>query len=188
MSGGETVTDITADQIIVDNQISLSGQLVGARSAQGLGEAEFSGSLLVRGEPLITEAQFGIVFGTGDETIKGIGLIGGGQTNFNFTDDARGKPKLILTSNNGGRVLSGLDITDTVRGGNITLETIFASADFKHYDTRIDIEDFSVVEAPRAVKALSVLSLAGLYALVEGDGTAFERGHAELEHEVLLST
>ena len=147
-----------------------------------MGEAEFSGSLLVRGEPLITEAQFGIVFGTGDETIKGIGLIGGGQTNFNFTDDARGKPKLILTSNNnGGRVLSGLDITDTVRGGNITLETIFASPDFKHYDTRIDIEDFSVVEAPRAVKALSVLSLAGLYALVEGDGTAFKHGHAELE-------
>ncbi len=182
VSGGETVNfDFTADQIIVDNQISLSGQLVGTRSAKGAGEAEFSGSLLVRGEPLITEAQFGIVFGTGDETIKGIGLIGGGETNFNFTDDADGKPKLVLTSKNGGRMLSGLDITDTVRGGNVRLETIFDSADFKHYDTRIDIENFAVVEAPRAVKALSVLSLAGLYALVEGDGTAFRYGHAELE-------
>ena len=182
VSGGETVNfDFTADQIIVDNQISLSGQLVGARSAQGAGEAEFSGSLLVRGDPLITEAQFGIVFGTGDETIKGIGLIGGGETNFNFTDVADGKPKLLLTSKNGGRMLSGLDITDTVLGGDIRLETIFDSVDFKNYDTRIDIEDFAVVEAPRAVKALSVLSLAGLYALVEGDGTAFRHGHAELE-------
>ena len=53
----------------------MSGQLVGARSAQGVGEAKFSGSLLVRGDPLITEAQFGIAFGTGDETIKGVGLI-----------------------------------------------------------------------------------------------------------------
>ena len=105
------------------------------RSAEGAGEAVFSGSLLVRGEPLITEAQFGIVFGTGDETIKGVGLIGGGETNFNFTDDADGKPKLVLTSKNGGRMLSGLDITDTVRGGDITLETIFDSADFKHYHT-----------------------------------------------------
>ena len=182
VSGGETVNfDFTADQIIVDNQISLSGQLVGARSAQGVGEAKFSGSLLVRGDPLITEAQFGIAFGTGDETIKGVGLIGGGETNFNFTDDADGKPKLVLTSKNGGRMLSGLDITDTVLGGDVRLETIFDSADFKHYDTRIDIEDFAVVEAPRAVKALSVLSLAGLYALVEGDGTAFRHGHAELE-------
>jgi len=182
VSGGETVKfDFTADQIIVDNQISLSGQLVGARSARGEGEAEFSGSLLVRGEPLITEAQFGILFGTGDETIQGIGLIGGGETNFNFTDNAAGKPKLVLTSQNGGRMLAGLDITDTVRGGDVRLETIFDSADFKHYDTLIEIEDFAVVEAPRAVKALSVLSLAGLYALVEGDGTAFTQGHAELE-------
>ena len=182
VSGGEMVNfDFTADQIIVDNQISLSGQLVGARSARGAGEAEFSGSLLVRGEPLITEAQFGIVFGTGDETIRGIGLIGGGETNFNYTDVADRKPKLVLTSRNGGRMLSGLDITDTIRGGDVRLETIFDSADFKHYDTRIEIEDFAVVEAPRAVKALSVLSLAGLYALVEGDGTAFKRGYAELE-------
>ena len=182
VSGGETVNfDFTADQIIVDKQISLSGQLVGSRSAQGAGEAEFSGSLLVRGEPLITEAQFGIMFGTGDETVRGIGLIGGGETNFNFTDHADGKPKLVLTSKNGGRMMSGLDITDTVRGGDVMLETIFDSADFKHYDTRIDIQDFAVVEAPRAVKALSVLSLAGLYALVEGDGTAFKYGHAELE-------
>ena len=182
VSGGETVNfDFTADQIIVDNHISLSGQLVGARSAQGVGEAKFSGSLLVRSDPLITEAQFGIAFGTGDETIKGVGLIGGGETNFNFTDDADGKPTLVLTSKNGGRMLSGLDITDTVLGGDVRLETIFDSADFKHYDTRIDIEDFAVVEAPRAVKALSVLSLAGLYALVEGDGTAFRHGHAELE-------
>jgi hypothetical protein len=182
VSGGETVNfDFTADQIIVDNQISLSGQLVGARSAQGAGEAEFSGSLLVRGEPLITEAQFGIVFGTGDETITGVGLIGGGETDFNFTDGVDGKPTLVLTSKNGGRMLSGLDITDTVRGGDVRLQTIFDSDDYKNYDTSIDITDFAVVEAPRAIKALSVLSLAGLYALVEGDGTAFKIGHAELE-------
>ena len=61
------------------------------------------------------------------------------------------------------------------------LQTIFDSDDYKTYDTSIDITDFAVVEAPRAIKALSVLSLAGFYALVEGDGTAFKIGHAELE-------
>ena len=182
VSGGETINfDFTADQIIVDDQISLSGQLVGARSADGAGNAEFSGSLLVRGEPLITEAQFGIAFGAGEDAIAGIGLIGGGETNFNFVDSTDGKPTLVLTSRNGGRMLSGLDITDTVRGGDVRLETIFESEDYKSYNTRIDIEDFAVIEAPRAVRAFSVLSLAGLYALVEGDGTGFKVGLAELE-------
>ncbi|MEK9710861.1 MAG: AsmA-like C-terminal domain-containing protein, partial [Alphaproteobacteria bacterium] len=67
------------------------------------------------------------------------------------------------------------------RGGDVRLQTIFDSDDYKNYDTNIDIIDFAVVEAPRAIKALSVLSLAGLYALVEGDGTAFKIGRAELE-------
>jgi hypothetical protein len=40
---------------------------------------------------------------------------------------------------------------------------------------------FRIVEAPRALRAFSVLSLAGLYSLVEGDGTAFRRGEAVLE-------
>ena len=182
VSGGETINfDFTADQIIVDDQISLSGQLFGARSADGAGNADFSGSLLVRGEPLITEAQFGIAFGAGDDAIAGIGLIGGGETNFNFVDSTDGKPTLVLTSKNGGRMLSGLNITDTVRGGDVRLETIFESEDYKSYNTRIDIENFAVIEAPRAVRAFSVLSLAGLYALVEGDGTGFKVGLAELE-------
>ena len=182
VSGGETINfDFTADQIIVDDQISLSGQLVGARSADGAGNANFSGSLLVRGEPLITEAQFGIAFGAGEDAIAGIGLIGGGETNFNFVDSPDGKTVLVLTSKNGGRMLSGLDITDTVRGGDVRLETIFESEDYKSYNTRIDIENFAVIEAPRAVRAFSVLSLAGLYALVEGDGTGFNIGLAELE-------
>jgi len=182
VSGGETINfDFTADQIIVDNQISLSGHLVGTRSKLGAGTAEFSGSMLVRGKPLITEAQFGIQFGAGDETISGAGLIGGGETDFRFVDKMDDDPKLTLTSKNGGRMLSGLDITNTVLGGDITLETVFSSEDYKSYDTRIDIKDFSVVEAPRAVRALSVLSLAGLYSLVEGDGTAFKVGEAKLE-------
>ena len=182
VSGGEKINfDITADQIIVDDQISLSGQLVGVRSALGAGNAEFSGSMLVQGKPLIKEAQFRIEFGAGDETIKGIGLVGGGETDFFFIDALNKEPELILTSKNGGRMLSGLDITNTVRGGDVKLHTIFNGTGYKFYDTRIDMSNFSVVEAPRAIRALSVLSLAGLYSLVEGDGTAFKVGQAQLE-------
>ena len=98
----------------------------------------------MRGEPLITEAQFGIV-GTGDEIITGAGLIVVVRQ-ISTLPITQMTNKTMLTSKNGGRMLSGLDITDTVRGGDVRLETIFDSDDFKHYDTRIDIKDFAVVE------------------------------------------
>ena len=87
----------------------------------------------------------------------------------------------MIVSDNAGRVLSGLKVTDTVRGGKLWLTNIFKDGNFRSYDTTIELAKFRVVEAPRALRAFSVLSLAGLYSLVEGDGTAFQRGHAVLE-------
>ena len=41
-SGGETlVFDFTADRIVVDDDITLSGQLSGKRDSSGIGTAEF---------------------------------------------------------------------------------------------------------------------------------------------------
>ncbi|MEK9760109.1 MAG: AsmA-like C-terminal domain-containing protein [Candidatus Puniceispirillum sp.] len=52
---------------------------------------------------------------------------------------------------------------------------------FAAYDTDIELKNFRVVEAPRALRLFSVLSPVGLYALVEGDGTNFRVGEARLE-------
>ena len=47
-SGGETLTfDFTADRIVVDDDITLSGQLSGKRDSSGIGTAEFFGMLSV---------------------------------------------------------------------------------------------------------------------------------------------
>jgi hypothetical protein len=182
VSGDETlIFDFTADQIVVDNEISLSGQLSGNRTSDGMGKAKFLGTMLVDGAPLITEADLEMGFGINGDKIVGTGLIGGGEVNLTFAAKIKDDPKLVIESENAGRVLSGLKVTDTVRGGQLRLTNIFKDNEFKSFDTKIELTKFRIVEAPRALRAFSVLSLAGLYSLVEGDGTAFQRGEAVLE-------
>ena len=182
VSGGETlIFDFTADRIVVDDDITLSGQLSGQRDGSGVGNAKFLGMLSVHGKPLITEADMKMRFGSREEMITGTGLIGGGEASLTFKNSIDSAPQLVIVSENAGRVLSGLKVTDTVRGGKLWLTNIFKDDDFRSYDTTIELAKFRVVEAPRALRAFSVLSLAGLYSLVEGDGTAFQRGHAVLE-------
>ena len=182
VSGGETlIFDFTADRIVVDDDITLSGQLSGKRDGSGVGNAKFFGMLSVHGETLITEADMKMRFGSREEMITGTGLIGGGEASLTFKTSIDAAPQLMIVSENAGRVLSGLKVTDTVRGGKLWLTNTFKNDDFRSYDTTIKLAKFRVVEAPRALRAFSVLSLAGLYSLVEGDGTAFQRGHAVLE-------
>ncbi len=182
LSGGETlVFDFTADRIVVDDDITLSGQLSGKRDSSGIGTAEFFGMLSVHGKPLISEADLKIRFGSREEMFTGTGLIGGGEASLTFKTSINAEPRLMVVSENAGRVLSGLEITDSVRGGKLWLTNIFKERNFRSYDTTIELANFRVVEAPRALRAFSVLSLAGLYSLVEGDGTAFRRGKAVLE-------
>jgi len=182
VSGGETVIfDFTADRIVVDDDITLSGQLSGERDSDGIGNAKFLGMLSVHGKPLVTEADLNMSFGSRKEIVTGTGLIGGGEARLTFQTSNDAAPKLMIVSENAGRVLSGLKVTDTVRGGKLWLTNIFKEGDFRSYDTIIELDKFRVVEAPRALRAFSVLSLAGLYSLVEGDGTAFQRGNAVLE-------
>ena len=182
VSGGETlIFDFTADQIVVDNEIALSGQLSGNRTSDGMGKAQFLGTMLVDGTPLITEADLEMGFGVNGDRITGTGLIGGGEVNLSFDAKTKTDSKLVIESKNAGRVLTGLKVTDTVRGGQLRLTNIFKDNKFKSFDTKIELAKFRIVEAPRALRAFSVLSLAGLYSLVEGDGTAFRRGEAVLE-------
>jgi hypothetical protein len=181
-TGGEPmIFDFIADRFVVDDKISLSGQLSGTRKRDGFGKANFWGTLFADDEPLIAEANLEIGFGNGAEQISGSGLIGGGEVKFFFDRKIGSNPKMVVVSDNGGRVLSGLKVTDTVRGGQLRLTNIFKDSKFKSFDTKIELAKFRIVEAPRALRAFSVLSLAGLYSLVEGDGTAFRRGEAVLE-------
>ena len=174
--------DLTADQLLVDQAITLSGHLKGETKSDGNGVVTLQGSLSVNGKPLLSEGTIEAHFGPSGEHLSGVGLIGGGEARLRFTPDGE-ESLLIITSANAGRVLAGLGVTDTIREGRLRLVNRFTSKDMKDFETVIQLEEFNVIEAPAAVRAFSVLSVAGLYSLVEGDGTRFTRGEARIRTE-----
>ena len=177
--GRALALDITAGLIQVDDNFALSGHLVGATDASGNGLVQLQGALLADGAPLLSEASIEARFGPQGERLSGVGLLGGGEAQLSFTPPRSGVPgRLEIKTGNAGPVLKGLGVTDAILGGEMVLVNQFPSSDLSEFDTVIDITDFRVREAPAAVRAFSVLSLAGLYALVEGDGTGFARGEA----------
>lgn len=180
LSEGRAVAlDITAGLIQVDEYFALSGHLVGATDRDGNGLVQLQGALLADGAPLLAEASIEALFGPQGEQLSGVGLIGGGEAELSFTPKASDRPgRLEIRTGNAGPVLKGLGVTDAILGGEMVLINLFPSSDLSEFDTQIEITDFRVREAPAAVRAFSVLSLAGLYALVEGDGTGFARGEA----------
>ena len=155
---GRPVTfDILADQIFVGDGIWLSGHVSGSKLGAGGGEASFSGNLIYDKRPLITESELQLSFGKGGDFVNGVGVIGGAETTLTYSA-ADGKiPELTLASENGGGALKGLRVTDTIRSGEMFLKTRFIDG-YRNFDTNIRITNFTVVEAPTAVRAFSVLA------------------------------
>ena len=176
--GLEIAFDVTADRIVIGPKLSFSGVLKGQTRPDGNGKASLQGALYVKSKPLISEASLETRFGPAGEYLQGVGLIGGAEAELSYMPDDAEAAELIILTENAGRVLSGLGITEAVRRGRMLMRTRFSDATFERYSTTFDVDDFVVVEAPTAVRMFSVLSLAGLYGLVEGEGTAFARGQA----------
>ena len=180
--------DILADQIFVGDGITLSGHVTGTKAGGGGGEASFSGNLIYNKKPLINESELQLSFGKGGDFVNGVGVIGGAETTLTYTAADGKVPELTLASENGGGTLKGLRVTDTIRSGEMFLKTRFIDG-YDNFDTNMRITNFSVVEAPAAVRAFSVLAPIGLYNLVEGEGTGFAWGEAVIEKrgsEVIL--
>ena len=171
--------DLIANQFVIGDGLTLAGHLIGSKHRTGGGRAVLNGDLMFQGRPLIEEADLTVIYGDTGEFLRGTGLVGGAETTIKFSDGENTPPKLEMTSANAGRMLTGLNVTDTIRAGSIELVNIYTPDDFAEFDTRIKIREFNVVEAPRAVRAFSVLGPIGLLGLVKGDGTRFEWGEAE---------
>ena len=173
--------DVTSPQLEIDDGIFLVGQMTGRLSEEGAGEATLQGALQRDEDVLLSQGTITAYFGEGGEYLSAVGLIGGAESRLEFSPDEDGGALLIITTNNAGRVLSGLGITDAVRSGRMVLTNHYPKDDFTNFTTTINLEEFNVIEAPTAVRAFSVLGLAGLYSLVEGDGTRFTTGEVVIE-------
>ena len=170
--------DVTSENIVLGKDIIFNGHLEGQTTSQGGGEARLQGNLIVKGDPLLNEGTIDAMFGAQGEFLSANGVIGGAEAELTYSPSDTGETILLITSMNGGRTLDGLNITDTVRGGKLRLATTFDAGSLSSYRTEIELVDFQVVEAPKAVRVFSVLSVAGLSSLVEGEGTNFSKGQA----------
>ena len=115
--GLEIAFDVTADRIVIGPKLSFSGVLKGQTRPDGNGEASLQGALYVKSKPLISEASLETRFGPAGEYLQGVGLIGGAEAELSYMPDGAEAAELIILTENAGRVLSGLGITDAVRRG-----------------------------------------------------------------------
>ena len=173
--------DLTANRLLIDQDVDLYGRMTGEVREDGNGDATLQGALIIGDEPLLEQGTVTALFGPDGEFLTAVGLIGGAEARLEYSPEGDEQPLLYITSQNAGRVLAGLGITDTIRSGRLVLINEFVGEGFADYNTTINLEEFNVIEAPAAVRAFSVLGLAGLYSLVEGDGTRFTRGEAYIE-------
>ena len=179
--GLSLVVDLTANRIVLDEQVSLSGNVTLETKEDGTGVAKFLGSLFLNGKPYMTESTLTAMFGSGDDLMEGRGLIGGAEASLTLSPSEDGGQLLVLRSDNAGQVLKTLNIIDAIRSGKLYMVAEFHPDAAGHATVNFELEDFKVIEAPTAVRMMSVLSLAGLYSLIEGDGTHFNLGHAHIE-------
>ena len=173
--------DFTSARLQLAQDITLQGRLIGDIDKLGSGTAILNGTLLLEQSPLIEEATIEAIFDEQFETLSGNGLIGGVEATLLYESLADDSSYLMIKSQNAGRTLIGLGVLDTIRGGELILKNVYQNGKFDNFKTEIKVTDFSVIEAPKSVRALSVLSVTGLYSLIEGDGTKFDVGIANIE-------
>lgn len=178
--GLEMKLDLSAERLILDHRLSVAGSVVIETRVDGSGEANFLGNLSLKDKPFMTEATMRAQFGNNGDEMEATGLIGGVEASLSLQSGAADGDYLVLTTHNAGQILKTLQVTDAIRGGKMTMNVLYEPDDADHYVANFAVTDFRVIEAPRAIRMLSVLSLAGLYSLVEGDGTAFTEGQATI--------
>lgn len=173
--------DVTAEEIKLGDGLKVSGNVVGSKKPQAQGEAVLQGTVTTDGITRLDQTSLTIGFGTGGFTAQGTSLIGGAEARLNYKTLEDGSKQLYILSENAGRVLDGLSITDAIKGGKLELKTIFSNQDRAISETTIIVDDFRLVKGAKAVRVYAVLFPTGLFSLFEGEGTFFNKGEAVIE-------
>ena len=89
--------------------------------------------------------------------------------------------RLTITSEDAGAVLRTLDLTDSVRGGALSLTGGGAPGIPAHPVTaKLELGEFRVVGAPLLARLLNALSVTGLIDLLQGEGLGFSQAAGEI--------
>lgn len=107
-----------------------------------------------------------------------------GKTPVNVVWDQRGGENYLnAETNDAGAVLSAFGVTDTMRGGRLTLRGTGNPKDPNFWAAgKVVIRDFRIVNAPLLAKLLTLTTPGGLLDALSGEGISFSRFESGVEY------
>ena len=169
--------DITADQILLDSKISMSGNLKGEIKNNIINSVVF-GKMNLGESSLLDSGEFKIYLDNKISKLSGIGLVGGAQTKIEIVQEKNKLPQIYFDTIDGGKLLNSLGFTKNIKSGKMKMQINFLNDSYSHYNGTVESEKFSLINAPGIINSLSVLSFAGVQSIITGEGILFEKGRA----------
>jgi hypothetical protein len=100
-----------------------------------------------------------------------------------FSPTKDGNRDLRFEADNAGEAMRALDITNTMRGGTISMSGGSAAATPQQIRGTITLENFSLIKAPLLARLLNAFSLGGLLDLLNQKGLVFHKLTSEFIHQ-----
>ena len=98
-------------------------------------------------------------------------LVSGGKVAWELEPEGEGdRQRLDIRSDDAGALIQALDLGQRVQGGDFHLAALLSSQDPLVAEGRLEIDRFTLADAPLLARLLTVASLTGIGNLLEGEG------------------
>ncbi|MGM0422196.1 MAG: DUF3971 domain-containing protein [Pseudomonadota bacterium] len=103
-------------------------------------------------------------------------MAGRGQVYIRYQPDDGGRHNLRIEADDAGAALRSFSLTNSIRGGTLIVDgQPIERGGLRDLQGRLQLSNFTVVEAPVLARLLNGLSLGGLQSLLSGEGLSFSR-------------
>lgn len=144
-------------------------------------EARFDELVVADDLPPVADARLSLKRdGTGDSDLRLDGLAGGNPVSLDYRNRG-GDRTFEARGEDAGRLLRGLGLVESMRGGRLRLAGKLAGGSpGRRMAGNLAIEEFELVGAPLLARLLGAASLTGLLDILRGNGIRFERLDADI--------
>lgn len=103
-------------------------------------------------------------------------IAGKGQVYMRYKPDANGRHSLRVEADDAGAAFRSFNLTNSIRGGILIIDgQPVERGGLRDLQGRLQLSNFTVIEAPVLARLLNGLSLSGLQSLLSGEGLDFAR-------------
>ncbi len=169
---------INSEKFLLPGGIISSGEINGNYSSENGLDSLLKGNVFLGQDIVIKNANIFAKLVENQIAFNGTGSINKIPISMKSAD----KNIFIISGDDAGEILKGLQITDLVQGGSVVISVTLDEQNTGNYSALIDVSKFNVVNAPILVRLISTLSLTGLLNLLEEKGIYFAKGLAQIDN------